>query len=73
MIERIRERHASACRYIIFLRSARCDLSATANCDGQECPSYGIALYRWADATPLAAHHCLWFRKDSAPYKKHAT
>ncbi len=47
------ERHASACRYIAILVLVRCDLSATDDDDGQECPSYGIALPRWADATPL--------------------
>ena len=37
----------------------RRDFSAFAGCDGQECPSCGMAFYRWADAAPLAVPDAL--------------
>ena len=41
--------------------------------DGQECPSCGFALYRWADATPLAVHDSPQPRANHSYVKQEVT
>jgi len=41
--------------------------------DGQGCPSYGIAVYRWGDAAPLAVHDSPQPRANHSHVKQEVT